>query len=203
LHGLRRHQLFCSAKDYCSPVIGEHDEMSPHEKLKSTDHRIFEGTSRVSLLCLTGLLHLTLAHHDSRFAEHWSSPFIRPQAANGRSCDGRQDEDAGALYRDLFPFIMDSHTSPQGDNADPEALLQNRILSNQQVSRAAFYDHDDSLCAASSTSRFKLAPDDIRKVRPLLISQAMDWLINDLSIDPRWASDLRRLQVELGSLRST
>jgi len=119
------------------------------------------------------------------------------------SCDGRQDEDAGALYRDLFPFIMDSHTSPQGDNADPEALLQNRILSNQQVSRAAFYDHDDSLCAASSTSRFKLAPDDIRKVRPLLISQAMDWLINDLSIDPRWASDLRRLQVELGSLRST
>ncbi len=54
-----------------------------------------------------------------------------------------------------------------------------------------------------SASRFKLAPDDIRKVRPLLISQAMDWLINDLSIDPRWASDLRRLQVELGSLRST
>jgi hypothetical protein len=52
----------------------------------------------------------------------------------------------------------------QGDGGDPEALLQNRLLSNSQVGRAAMYDHDDFLCVSSSQQRFKLEPDDIRKV---------------------------------------
>ncbi|CAD6584587.1 MAG: hypothetical protein TREMPRED_003869 [Tremellales sp. Tagirdzhanova-0007] len=52
----------------------------------------------------------------------------------------------------------------QGDDGDPEALLQNRILNNTHVSRAALYDTSDFLCIASSKSRFNLEPDHVRKI---------------------------------------
>ncbi|GFZ48448.1 hypothetical protein JCM24511_06196 [Saitozyma sp. JCM 24511] len=52
----------------------------------------------------------------------------------------------------------------QGDGADPEALLRNRVLNNGQVSIAALYDKDDFLCVASSTSQFDLEPNDVRKM---------------------------------------
>ena len=43
-------------------------------------------------------------------------------------------------------------------------MLQNRVLNNSSVARAALYDHDDFLCVASSKQQFKLEPDDVRKV---------------------------------------
>ncbi|OCF43482.1 hypothetical protein I317_02632 [Kwoniella heveanensis CBS 569] len=52
----------------------------------------------------------------------------------------------------------------QGDSADPEALLKNRILNRSEVSRAALYDQDDFLCVASSTKQFDVEPEDIRKI---------------------------------------
>ena len=52
----------------------------------------------------------------------------------------------------------------QGEGGDVEKLLQNRVLNNTSVARAALYDHDDFLCVASSTKQFKLEPDDVRKV---------------------------------------
>lgn len=55
--------------------------------------------------------------------------------------------------------------STQGDNGDPEALLQNRLLNNSQVARAAMYDEADFLCVASSKQQFKVEPDEVRKVR--------------------------------------
>ena len=57
-------------------------------------------------------------------------------------------------------------TDPKGEGGDVEALLKNRVLNNNSVSRAAMYDHDDFLCVASSTKRFNLEPEDVRKVRP-------------------------------------
>lgn len=52
----------------------------------------------------------------------------------------------------------------QGEGGDPEALLNNRILNNNSVSRAALYDETDFLCIASSNNRINLEPEDVRKV---------------------------------------
>ncbi|WVR08278.1 hypothetical protein IAU60_005325 [Kwoniella sp. DSM 27419] len=60
----------------------------------------------------------------------------------------------------------------QGDNGDPEALLQNRILNRDEVTRAALYDHDDFLCVASSKKQFDVEPDDVRKILDGLLTYA-------------------------------
>ncbi|KAK1921404.1 hypothetical protein DB88DRAFT_500649 [Papiliotrema laurentii] len=57
-----------------------------------------------------------------------------------------------------------AHLSTRGENGDPKALLQNRLLNNPQVLRAALYDHDDFLPVASSTKQFDLSPDLVRKI---------------------------------------
>ncbi|RSH91619.1 hypothetical protein EHS25_008988 [Saitozyma podzolica] len=77
--------------------------------------------------------------------------------------------------------VTEDHTTiaqmaSQGDGADPEALLRNRVLNNGQVCRAALYDKDDFLCVASSRSQFDLEPDDVRKMLDgvLTFSRAKD-----------------------------
>ncbi|KAK8850761.1 hypothetical protein IAR55_004681 [Kwoniella newhampshirensis] len=52
----------------------------------------------------------------------------------------------------------------KAESGDTEALLNNRLLDNNQVSRAALYDETDFLCVASSTKQFDLQPDDVRKI---------------------------------------
>jgi hypothetical protein len=52
----------------------------------------------------------------------------------------------------------------QGEGGDVEKLLQQRLLSNDQVSRAALYDESDFLCVGSSSKRFQVEPDQVRKV---------------------------------------
>ena len=52
----------------------------------------------------------------------------------------------------------------QGEGGDPEKLLQQRILSNSNVARAALYDEADFLCVASSKKQFNVEPDNVRKV---------------------------------------
>jgi hypothetical protein len=52
----------------------------------------------------------------------------------------------------------------QGEGGNPESLLKSRILSSDQVSRAALWDHDDFLCVASSSKAFDISPDHVRKV---------------------------------------
>lgn len=53
----------------------------------------------------------------------------------------------------------------QGEGGDMEKLLQQRILANSQVSRAALYDESDFLCVGSSKQQFNVEPDQVRKVR--------------------------------------
>ena len=52
----------------------------------------------------------------------------------------------------------------QGAGGDMEKLLQERVLSNGQVGRAALYDESDFLCVGSSTKQFNVEPDEVRKV---------------------------------------
>ena len=60
----------------------------------------------------------------------------------------------------------------QGEGGDMEKLLQQRVLSNSQVSRAALYDEADFLCVGSSKQQFNVEPEDVRKVR-LHLSQCV------------------------------
>ena len=53
----------------------------------------------------------------------------------------------------------------QGEGGDMEKLLQQRVLANSQVSRAALYDESDFLCVGSSKQQFNVEPDQVRKVR--------------------------------------